>query len=124
MQGAHSLQTAQDGARVQVSAFLDTAQGKPAPSRKRQRHSWTGVAGVTPRIPNRLVDAIVDRVAGKYGLRAADVYGVRRTKTIARARRESMQWARIELGLSYPELGRAFGRDHRSVQCAVKGRGR
>lgn len=48
------------------------------------------------------------------------IMGSSRRASIAYARRVAMFVARADLGLSYPELGAEFGRDHSAVQYAVK----
>lgn len=73
---------------------------------------------MTPRHP--LVMAIVSRAASLYGCTAEDIFGKGRSQTVAEARKVSMYAARERLGWSYPELGRAFLRDHSSVMSAVE----
>ena len=64
---------------------------------------------------------IVGSVARGLNLRAEDVLGTRRRPDLVLARQVAMYLCRRKLGLSYPELGRAFGgRDHSTVIHAVK----
>lgn len=64
---------------------------------------------------------IVGSVARGFNLRAEDVLGTRRRPDLVLARQVAMYLCRRKLGLSYPELGRAFGgRDHSTVIHAVK----
>ncbi|MBD5626625.1 MAG: chromosomal replication initiator DnaA [Desulfovibrio sp.] len=64
---------------------------------------------------------IVGFVARGFNLRAEDVLGTRRRPDLVLARQVAMYLCRRKLGLSYPELGRAFGgRDHSTVIHAVK----
>ena len=54
-------------------------------------------------------------------LRAEDVLGGKRRPDLVLARQVSMYICRRKLGLSYPELGRAFGgKDHSTVIHAIK----
>lgn len=69
--------------------------------------------------PNWRVDEIVRRTAISYGLSVEDLLGRSRSKMIVRARKEAMK-AVYELGFSYPEVGRFFGRDHTTVMYLVK----
>lgn len=64
---------------------------------------------------------IVGVVAKRFGFEADDLVGRSRTGGLVRARHLAMAVARSTLGRSYPELGRAFGRDHTSVVTAVQG---
>lgn len=64
---------------------------------------------------------ILGSVARGFNLRAEDILGARRRPDLVLARQVAMYVCRRKLGLSYPELGRAFGgRDHSTVIHAVK----
>lgn len=64
---------------------------------------------------------ILVSVARGFNLRAEDILGARRRPDLVLARQIAMYLCRRKLGLSYPELGRAFGgRDHSTVIHAVK----
>lgn len=64
---------------------------------------------------------ILGSVARGFNLRAEDILGARRRPDLVLARQIAMYLCRRKLGLSYPELGRAFGgRDHSTVIHAVK----
>ena len=64
---------------------------------------------------------ILGSVARGFNLRAEDILGARRRPDFVLARQVAMYICRRKLGLSYPELGRAFGgRDHSTVIHAVK----
>ena len=64
---------------------------------------------------------ILGSVARGFNLRAEDILGARRRPDLVLARQVAMYLCRRTLGLSYPELGRAFGgRDHSTVIHAVK----
>ncbi len=62
-----------------------------------------------------LAVAIAERVATLYGLESKLIFGRGRTKTVAEARLVTHWAARHRLGWSFPELGRAFNRDHSTI---------
>lgn len=68
-----------------------------------------------PWIPPRIAE-VMDVVAGHFGCGRAELLGRSRFKTIALARNIAMRLARDE-GFSFPELGRAFRRDHTTVMA-------
>jgi hypothetical protein len=68
----------------------------------------------------RAVEPVVYLAATHYGVSPEQVYSAGRLKTASSARQLSMYLARITLGFSYPEVGRAFGRDHTTVMNACK----
>lgn len=64
---------------------------------------------------------ILNEVARGLNLRPEDILGARRRPDLVLARQVAMYLCRQKLGLSYPELGRAFGgRDHSTVIYAIK----
>lgn len=64
---------------------------------------------------------ILNEVARGLNLRPEDILGTRRRPDLVLARQLAMYLCRQKLGLSYPELGRAFGgRDHSTVIHAIK----
>ena len=76
----------------------------------------TGVADKTPGCLE-----ILGEVARTMNLRPEDVLGGKRRPDLVLARQISMYICRRKLGLSYPELGRAFGgKDHSTVIHAIK----
>ena len=76
----------------------------------------TGVADKTPGCLE-----ILGEVARAMNLRSEDVLGGKRRPDLVLARQVSMYICRRKLGLSYPELGRAFGgKDHSTVIHAIK----
>ena len=65
--------------------------------------------------------ALMEAVARQCGLHADDLASDKRHPRLVLARQIAMYVCRRNLGLSYPELGRAFGgRDHSTVIHAVK----
>lgn len=75
--------------------------------------------GVADKAPGCL--EILGEVARSMNLRPEDVLGGKRRPDLVLARQVSMYICRRKLGLSYPELGRAFGgKDHSTVIHAIK----
>ena len=70
----------------------------------------------------RTVDAreILQAVADCYSVGTDELLGKRRIKQLVRPRHVAMYLAREHTDLSFPDLGRAFQRDHATIQHAVK----
>lgn len=66
----------------------------------------------------RRTDRIVEIVREHFGL--SELLCPSRSKTVAHARQVAIWIARQTLGLSYPELGRAFLRDHSTCISACR----
>lgn len=67
----------------------------------------------------RKVLEIVSETERVTGVSRAEILGKKRHRNIVKARWLAMQRAR-DIGLSYPEIGRVFDRDHTSVMHGVK----
>lgn len=61
------------------------------------------------------VAQIIAQVAREVGMTPADILGRSRVHTIAAARQEAMLRAREMTSQSLPQIGRSFGRDHKTV---------
>lgn len=61
------------------------------------------------------VDTIIDVVAGYYDTATKDILGKKRNKEIVLPRQVAMFLAREMGQMSYPDIGRAFGRDYTTV---------
>ena len=59
-------------------------------------------------------------VAAYFGITPADIQSSRRTRTVSVARMVAMLLARRHTRMSYPEIGRAMGKNHSSVVLAVQ----
>jgi len=66
------------------------------------------------------VDRIAVATAALFRVGLADLFGRSKAKSILEARLCAYYVARRCTRLSYPELGRAFGRDHSTVLSAVQ----
>ncbi len=73
---------------------------------------------IPPPAPPPTAERIVTRVAEHYHVRVSDILGTRRPANIAWPRQIAMFLTRRVTGLSFPEIGRAFGRDNSTVQYA------
>lgn len=62
-------------------------------------------------------------VCDHYGVTLDDLFSTRRWQPLARARQDAMCLIRRLVGLSYPQIGRIFDRDHTTVlyACRVAG---
>ena len=63
---------------------------------------------------------IVGLAADIFGVTVRDVLGGDRSRKVVRPRQVAMYVARKRTGMSFPQLGEAFGRDHSTVQYAVR----
>jgi chromosomal replication initiator protein len=72
------------------------------------------------RLVRTPADRIIEIVCQFYGVDKIDVVGPDRTQHVAMVRHIAMYLARSHFGLSYPELGSVFGRDHSSVIHGVR----
>ncbi len=59
-------------------------------------------------------------VAAYFGITPADIHSSRRTRTVSLARMIAMYLVRKHTTMSFPEIGRAMGKNHSSVVLAVK----
>lgn len=75
---------------------------------------------IPPAAPPPTAEHIVSRVAEHYHMRVSDILGNRRPANIAWPRQIAMYMTRKITALSFPEIGRAFGRDNSTVQYACK----
>ncbi|MCC6648766.1 MAG: chromosomal replication initiator protein DnaA [Polyangiaceae bacterium] len=66
------------------------------------------------------LDDIQRAVCHHFHVRSTDLASRDRHRTVALARHVAMYLAKQRLGVSFPELGRAFGKDHTTVMSAVR----
>lgn len=66
------------------------------------------------------VDGILGKTADKHGLKVSDLKSSSRVRAVLTARREAMTSMRDQLGYSYAEIGRVFGKDHSTVMNALR----
>jgi len=64
--------------------------------------------------------AIMNEVAGFYGMTVDDLCGVSRKSGVAKARQIAMYICREQTDLSLPKIGELFGRDHSTVLYACR----
>jgi chromosomal replication initiator protein len=65
------------------------------------------------------IDKIIAASARHFGVATTEILGASRFQTIAMARHVAMYLSR-ETRASFPEIGRAFGRDHTTVMNACR----
>lgn len=75
---------------------------------------------VPPAAPPPTADQIIIRVAEHFHIRPSDIRGTRRPANIAYPRQVAMYLTRRITSLSFPEIGREFGRDNSTVQYACR----
>lgn len=73
-----------------------------------------------PRLRTITIEEAIKLVADFYRIRPADLKGERRHRNVARPRQVAMYLAREVLQRSFPEIGRAFSRDHTTVIAACR----
>lgn len=66
------------------------------------------------------LEPILIEAAALFHVTPNAIVGRSQSATASKARRWAMRTARERLAWSYPELGRAFGRDHSTVVYACK----
>jgi chromosomal replication initiation ATPase DnaA len=69
--------------------------------------------------PAERTRALIESVCDEHGVKLDDVFGYARTERISRARHDAM-FRVHQTGRTLREVGRAFGRDHKSVVYAIK----
>lgn len=89
-----------------------------APLRVDGRADPNPIVGLAPTL--HTVARIVIETENAIGVVRGAIVSDERSSTISRARRIAMLVARRLTRMSYPELGRAFGRDHTSVIRAIQ----
>lgn len=72
-----------------------------------------------PQTPRERLMRMVAAVADEHGVEPREIMSGSRRKAPSRARQDC--WARLRReGLSYPQIGRMFGRDHSTVVYGVQ----
>jgi chromosomal replication initiation ATPase DnaA len=75
---------------------------------------------IVPNVGRARVTDIQRVVAGHFNITVQELTGLRRYGPIVRPRHLAMWLSRYCTDLSFPEIGRAFNRDHTSVIYAVE----
>jgi len=69
---------------------------------------------------NELTLAIIKEVADQYNVRPRDIFGRETVRYISKARHAAFYEVQKKRGLSYPAIGRIFGRDHSTVHHGIR----
>ena len=77
------------------------------------------IGGVKQISDEEKMDRIVAAVAKKYGISTSDIMGTKRNKEISFPRHVSIYIARKTTGLSLPQIGKFFSRDHTTVMSSI-----
>lgn len=88
------------------------------PARTARHHAEARMAAVG-RPPQGQCHRIVDEVAAKYHVRAADILSDSRAHALIPPRHEAMYRCVAETSLSLPAIARIFHRDHTSIGHGV-----
>lgn len=64
------------------------------------------------------VDRIFDRVSRKYGVTVGELKSKERKRNVAQARHVCIYLIRKMTGMSFPDIGKLFGRDHSTVMAS------
>lgn len=107
-----------DQARIIDSPYLDVPFTGPTVTRVRIAIP----APPLPELPTRASGApmVLEAVAHSYSVAMVELVGRGRTKAVAEARQLSYWLLRRLTRMSFPEIGRALGRDHTSVMAGIK----
>src|SRR5690606_31808141 len=70
---------------------------------------------IKQRMASMTPERILKLVAGYFNVKVSELKGRGRARAIAYPRQLAMFLARKHTGMSYPELGRAFGKDHTTI---------
>lgn len=82
-----------------------------------------GAFGAPPEPPRRgdtATDAVIDAASRVYRVPADKITAASRSRPHVDARQAAMYVLRTETGMSYPDIGHAFRRDHSTVVHAVR----
>jgi len=69
---------------------------------------------------NLTADEVIKSVMDTTGIGRVDLLGTSRSKHIVKARHLAMALIRKHCGMSYPQIGRIFNRDHTTILYAVR----
>ena len=82
-----------------------------------QENASTWIDGKTPR---ERADAIVSKIARRYGLTLEDLKGSELRRDVSQPRQHAMWSIRRIFGWSLPQIGRYFGRDHTTILHGIR----
>ena len=77
------------------------------------------IGGIKQISDEEKMDRIIAAVAKKYGISTSDIMGTKRNKEISFPRHVAIYIARKTTGLSLPQIGKFFSRDHTTVMSSI-----
>jgi chromosomal replication initiator protein len=104
-----------EGALVRLSAYAQVTGARLDLKAAKQY-----LRPVMPHKRDLSLEQVVTVVAGYYDLSVSELRGKSRQRRLALGRQMAMYLGRKHLGLSLPEIGRYFGRDHTTVLASVR----
>jgi hypothetical protein len=78
------------------------------------------IADVIAAIRASGLGPMLDEICAEHNVSAEEVCGTRRHKQISAARQHLWSLVREEQGLSFPAIGRLFGRNHTTVMAGIQ----
>ncbi|MHC4563189.1 MAG: chromosomal replication initiator protein DnaA [Planctomycetota bacterium] len=105
-----------EGALVKLAAVAALEDTSPSPELAR-----SALADYLAQTDSALALGDIEMmVAAYFGVTPADIHSSRRTRAVSVARMAAMYLARKHTTMSFPEIGRAMGKNHSSVVLAVQ----
>ncbi|MBO5109147.1 MAG: chromosomal replication initiator protein DnaA [Clostridia bacterium] len=77
------------------------------------------IGGIKQVSDEEKMDRIIATVAKKYGISTSDIMGTKRNKEISFPRHVAIYIARKTTGLSLPQIGKFFSRDHSTILSSI-----
>ncbi len=105
-----------EGALKKLSAYsLITGEKITVETAERQLSDI--ISGTEPQ--SRKIDRIISMVSQHTGISEEEIKGKKRTKEIAMARHICIYMLRTQTELSFPSIGKIFGRDHSTIMYSI-----
>ena len=82
---------------------------------------WSPIAAPGPRTARRLCETAAFAAAAAFAVPVREIHAVsRRSSYVALARQAAMYVAHVSFGISFSDIGRAFGRDRTTAAHACR----
>ena len=100
---------------------LVAANAPPSPVRPLWDRRGRGLPSASPKTAQRLCDLVSLATAAAFSVPVRELFAeTRRAPAAAFARQSAMYLAHVAFGLSFTEVGRAFGRDRTTAAYACR----